>query len=44
MKNVMRFGKKRNLSPRYVGPFDVLEKVGALAYRVTLPSRVGKNP
>ena len=27
MKNVMRFGKKGKLSPRYVGPFEVLEKV-----------------
>ena len=36
MKNVMRFGKKGKLSPRYVGPFEVLEKVGALAYRVVL--------
>ena len=42
MKNVMRFGKKGKLSPRYVGPFEVLEKVGALAYRVTLPPRLGK--
>ena len=42
MKNAMRFGKKRKLSPKYVGPFEVLEKVGALAYRVTLPPNLGK--
>ena len=42
MKNVMRFGKKGKLSPRYVGPFQVLEKEGALAYRVALPPRLGK--
>ena len=42
MKNVMRFGKKGKLSPRYVGPFKVLEKVGVLAYRVALPPKLGK--
>ena len=36
MKNVMRFGKKGKLSSRYVGPFEVFEKVGDLAYRVAL--------
>ena len=42
MKNVMRFRKKGKLSPKYVGPFEVLEKVGALPYRVTLPPKLGK--
>ena len=37
MKNVMRFGNKGKLSSRYVRPFEVLEKVGALTYRVALP-------
>ena len=31
MKSVMRFGRKGKLSPRFVGPFEILEKVGALA-------------
>ena len=31
MKGVVRFGKKGNLSPRFVGPFQILEKVGSLA-------------
>ena len=44
MKNVMRFGKKGKLSPKYGGLFEVLEKVSALAYRVALPLKVGKNP
>ena len=44
MKNVMRFGKKGKLSPRYVKPFEVLEKVGALAYRVALPPKLENNP
>ncbi|XP_073271513.1 uncharacterized protein [Primulina huaijiensis] len=36
MKGVMRFGKKCELSPRFIGPFEILEKVGTLAYHVAL--------
>ena len=37
MKEVMRFGKKDKLSPHYIGPFEVLECVGPMAYRWVLP-------
>ena len=37
MKRVMRLGKKGKLSPRFIGPFDILDKVGVLAYRHALP-------
>lgn len=37
MKGVVRFGKRGKLNPRYVGPFEILERIGTLAYRVALP-------
>ncbi|XP_070036762.1 uncharacterized protein [Nicotiana tomentosiformis] len=37
MKGVMRFKRKGKLSPQYIGPFEVWEKAGDVAYRLTLP-------
>ena len=37
MKGVMRFGKRGKLTPRFVGPFEILERIGDLAYHVALP-------
>ena len=37
MKGVMRFGKKGKLSPRYIGPFEIIERIGKVAYRLALP-------
>ncbi|XP_069145627.1 uncharacterized protein [Solanum lycopersicum] len=40
MKGVMRFGKRGKLSPRYIGLFDVLKRVGEVAYELALPPGV----
>ncbi|GJZ17131.1 putative reverse transcriptase domain-containing protein [Tanacetum coccineum] len=39
-KGVVRFGKREKLNPRYVGPFKVLEKVKAIAYKFELPQEL----
>ncbi|XP_074342437.1 uncharacterized protein LOC141679990 [Apium graveolens] len=39
-KGVKHFGMKGKLSPRYVGPFDIMEKIGEVSYRVALPPQL----
>ncbi|XP_075515484.1 uncharacterized protein LOC142550134 [Primulina tabacum] len=37
MKGVIRFGKKGKICPRFIGSFEILERVGTLSNRVSLP-------
>lgn len=41
-QNVIRFGKKGKLSPRYIGPFQIQDKVGPVAYQLILPMELKK--
>ena len=40
MKGVMRFGKKGKLSPRYVGLYKILKRIGKVAYQLELPAKL----
>ena len=39
---MFRLGKKGNLSPRFIGPFEILERIGPVAYRIALPPGLSK--
>ena len=36
-RGMVRFGKHGKLSPRFIEPFEILERIGTVAYRLALP-------
>ena len=42
MRGVVRVGRRNKLDPRYIGPFEILERIGPLAYRLALPPEIEK--
>ncbi|PKU60923.1 hypothetical protein MA16_Dca029111 [Dendrobium catenatum] len=38
MKGIARFGQSGKLSPRFIGPYEIIERMGQVAYKLALPS------
>ena len=41
-KGVLRFGKQGKLSPRYIEPYEIVSKVGPVAYKLKLPPKLSR--
>ena len=38
----MRFGRRGKLSPRFIGPYEIVSKVGPISYRLKLPPELSR--
>ncbi|XP_038882279.1 uncharacterized protein LOC120073511 [Benincasa hispida] len=41
-KGILRFNRKGKLSPRYIRPYEIIERVGPMAYRLNLPPELSR--
>ncbi|KAA3477411.1 DNA/RNA polymerases superfamily protein [Gossypium australe] len=42
IKKVLLFGQKEKLSPRFIRPYEIIERIGLVAYHLALPSELQK--
>ena len=42
MKGILRLERTGKLSPKFIGPFEILEQVGLVAYKLALPPALSK--
>ena len=42
MKGLIRFGKKDKLAPRYIRPFEILDRVREVSHRLALPPHMSQ--
>ena len=41
-KKILCFGRKGKLNPKFIGPYEILERVGPVVYRLALPLELAK--